>query len=87
MLAYRQREIIFPERNKAVRFFLTIFVNTKIDLRSLAVDIPGDLAGWIKRFSIRQIIYQLGKVLCHLICILSRSLLIFQPAFPVLLYE
>ena len=77
MFEDRKRQIVFPEAEKPVRFFFSIFVNAEINLRCLAVDVPGNFTGRIKSFSIRQIIYQLGKVFCHVICIFSRGMLIF----------
>ena len=70
MLAYRQGQIIFPERKKPVGFFFPVFINAKINSRCLAVDIAGYLPGRIKCFGISKIVYKLCKIPRHLICII-----------------
>ena len=82
-----QWQVKFPEIDQPVRFFLPVTVNIEIYPGGLAVDIVCHLAGWVKCFGICQVIYQLGKIPCHLVGVIGGHVLILQPAIPVFFYK
>ena len=87
MLSYSKRNIIQPEFEQPVGFFFPIAVDAQVNTRSQGIDILRDAAGGIESFCVREIIYQLCKILCHFIRINRRAVLQSFPAILVFFDE
>jgi hypothetical protein len=87
MLCQGKRNIVSPEGQQPVGFFLAVLVDAQVDPGSHGVDVAGDAAGWIKGFGIGQVVYEAYKIPCCFICIGSCTLLNIFPAVLALFYK